>query len=202
MDAAPVSKIMLTDEKGRLRAEVLARRDTLDDRAARDVRIHARLLVTSEWQTASTVSTYVGVKSEVGTLPLITAAFAAGKRVAVPVVEGAALRLYRIESLDDLAPAPFGLLEPRREFRRKARSMVATTIKLFLVPGVAFDAACGRLGYGKGYYDGLLGRIKAHIPTIGLAYDVQMVPSVPMSPTDVRLGAVITESSHYSRQDG
>ena len=72
--------------------------------------------------------------------------------------------------------------------------------QLFLVPGVAFDAACGRLGYGKGYYDGLLGRIKAHVPTIGLAYDVQMVPSVPMSSTDVRLGTVFTESAAFSRQ--
>ena len=191
---------MLTDEKARLRREVLARRDALDDRAGRDVRIHTRLFVTGEWQTATTISTYVGVKSEVATLPLIAAAFAAGKRVAVPVVEGAGLRLYRIDSLDDLAPAPFGLLEPKRELRRKARSMVATTIKLFLVPGVAFDPACGRLGYGKGYYDGILGRIKPHIPTIGLAYDVQVVPSVPMSPTDVRLGAVLTESAHYARQ--
>lgn len=191
---------MLTDEKARLRQEVLARRDDLPDRAGRDVRIHTRLLVTSEWQAATTISTYVGVKSEVATLQLIAAAFAAGKRVAVPVVEGASLRLYRIDSLDDLAPAPFGLLEPKRELRRKARSMVATTIKLFLVPGVAFDATCGRLGYGKGYYDGLLGRIKPHIPTIGLAYDVQVVPAVPMSPTDVRLGAVLTESALYTRQ--
>ncbi len=193
---------MLTDAKGRLRAEVLARRDALDDRAARDVRIHARLLVTNEWQAASTVSTYVGVKSEVATLPLIAAAFAAGKRVAVPVVEGnSSIALYRIDSLDDLAPAAFGLFEPRRELRRKARRMLVTTIKLFLVPGIAFDSKCGRLGYGKGYYDGLLGRIKPHIPTIGLAYDIQVIPSVPMSPTDVRLGAVLTESAHYSRQN-
>ena len=191
---------MLTDEKARLRTEVLTRRDALEGRTARDVRIHAQLLVTPEWMAARTISTYVGVKSEVGTLPLIAAAFAAGKGVAVPVVEGAGLTLYRIESLDDLAPAPFGLLEPRRELRRKARRLVASTIKLFLVPGVAFDSKCGRLGYGKGYYDGLLGRIKAHIPTVGLAYDIQMAPSVPMSPTDVRLGAVLTESSHYTRQ--
>lgn len=191
---------MLADEKARLRAEVLARRDALPDRAERDVRLHARLLVTSEWQAATTISTYVGVKSEVATLPLIVAAFAAGKRVAVPVVEGGGIRLYRIDGVDDLAPAPFGLLEPRRELRRKARSMVATTIKLFLVPGVAFDTAGGRLGYGKGYYDSLLSRVKPHIPTIGLAYDVQVVPAVPMSPTDVRLGAVLTESALHTRQ--
>ncbi len=192
---------MLTDEKARLRAEVLARRDALDDREARGARIQARVMALPEWTAAKMVSSYVGVKSEVATLPLISAALAAGKGVAVPVVEGSGLTLYRIESVDDLAPAPFGLLEPRRELRRKARRLVASTIKLFLVPGVAFDAKCGRLGYGKGYYDGLLGRIKAHIPTVGLAYDVQMVPAVPILPTDVRVGSVLTESARYSRPD-
>ncbi len=192
---------MLTDEKARLRAEVLARRDALDDRETRGARIQARVLALPEWSAATMVSTYIGVKSEVATLPLIAAALGAGKGVAVPVVEGTGLTLYRIESLDDLAPAPFGLLEPRRELRRKARRLVASTIKLFLVPGVAFDSKCGRLGYGKGYYDGLLRRIKPHIPTVGLAYDVQLIPSVPMSPTDVRLVAVVTESASYARRN-
>ena len=109
---------MLTDEKARLRAEVLARRDALDDREARGARIQARVLALPEWTAATMVSSYVGVKSEVATLPLIAAALGAGKGVAVPVVEGTGLTLYRIESLDDLAPAPFGLLEPRRELRR------------------------------------------------------------------------------------
>jgi 5-formyltetrahydrofolate cyclo-ligase len=195
------SKIMLAEEKARLRSEVLARRDALADREGRTVRIHAQLVVSPEWVTAGFISTYVGVKSEVGTIPLITSALEAGKKVAVPVVEGTGLTLYRIESPDDLAPAPFGLLEPRRELRRKARRLVASMMKLFVVPGVAFDRECGRLGYGKGYYDGLLGRIKPHIPTIGLAFDAQLIPEVPMSPTDVRLGAVLTESARYTRQN-
>jgi 5-formyltetrahydrofolate cyclo-ligase len=191
---------MLADEKARLRLEVLARRDALGDQASLAVRIQAQLIVSPEWVAAGLISTYVGVKSEVGTLPLITTALEAGKKVAVPVVEGTGLTLYRIESTDDLAPAPFGLLEPRRELRRKSRRLVATMVKLFVVPGVAFDRECGRLGYGKGYYDALLGRVKSHIPTIGLAFEAQMIPKVPMSPTDVRLGAVLTEAGRYSRQ--
>lgn len=128
------------------------------------------------------------------TLPLLEAALAAGKRVSVPVVEGDALTLVRLESLDELVPAPFGLLEPKRELRRKGRRLVATTIRLFLVPGLAFDRTGGRLGHGKGYYDRLLSRVKPTVPTVALGFDAQLVPAVPMGPDDRRVSMVVTES--------
>lgn len=189
--------LTLRDEKARLRTEVLARRDGLSDREGRSARIHARVLAHPAWEEAAMVSCFVGVKSEVATLPLIEAAFQAGKRVAVPVVEGAILVVYRIESPDELAPAPFGLLEPRKELRRKARRLVATQVRLWLVPGVAFDRNGGRVGYGKGYYDALLSRVKPEVWRIGLAFETQMMPRVPMGPTDQRLSMIITEDQEY-----
>ena len=114
------------------------------------------------------------------------------KRVAVPVVEGGQLTLYRLDALDELAPAPFGILEPKKELRRKPRRMMPTVAHLHLVPGVAFDRLGGRLGYGKGYYDGLLARVKPRILTVGLAFEAQMVEEVPMGPTDVRLQLVLS----------
>lgn len=188
------SKITLHAEKDRLRTEVLARREALPGREERSARIHARLLARPEWADAGSVCTFVGVKSEVSTLPLIEAAFAAGKRVSVPVVEGDSLTLVRIDAIDELVPAPFGLLEPKRELRRKGRRLVATTVRLFLVPGLAFDRQGGRLGHGKGYYDRLLARVKPTVPTIALAFDTQVVPEVPMSTDDRRISMVITES--------
>lgn len=184
---------MLTDSKARLRQEVLARRDALTDRDTRAAAIHARVLALPYWAGAASLCTFVGVKSEVDTMPLISAGLAAGKRVSVPVVEGGKLTLYRIESLDDLAPAPFGLLEPKRELRRKHRRVVGTAVSLFLVPGVAFDRTGGRLGYGKGYYDALLAGTKPVVPKVGIAFAVQMVDQVPMGPTDVRLPIIVTE---------
>ena len=188
---------VITEAKARLRAEATARRDALPDREARSARIHEALLALPEWAGARTISTYVGVGAEVATLPLIEAALAQGKRVAVPRVEGGSLTLYRIEAPSELAPAAFGLLEPGREFRRKNRRLVSTEVHLFLVPGLAFDRNGGRLGYGKGYYDALLGRVKARIPTIGVAFEAQLIDEVPMGETDVRVGSVITESARY-----
>ena len=188
---------MLHDEKARLRAEATARRNALPDRETRTAAIHATLLTLPEWTGARTISTYVGVGSEVPTLPLIEMALASGKRVAVPRVEGNSLTLYRIEATTELEPAPFGLLEPGREYRRKNRRLVSTEVHLFLVPGLAFDRNGGRLGYGKGYYDSLLGRVKPRIPTIGLAYEAQLIDEVPMGPTDIRLSRVITEQRQF-----
>jgi 5-formyltetrahydrofolate cyclo-ligase len=187
----PDSKITLQQEKARLRAEVLARRDALADRPVRDARILAQVQAHPAWAEAGTVSCFVGVKSEVATLPIIEAALAAEKRVGVPVVEGGKLVLYDLRALDELAPAPFGLLEPRADLRTPARVIDPAGVDLFLVPGVAFDRSGGRVGYGKGYYDGLLPRARAGVPLVGLAYEVQVVASVPMGPTDVRLSQLV-----------
>ena len=188
---------MLQDEKARLRQEMQERRLAVPDRDRRSAEIHARVMALPYWASAAVVSTFVGVKAEVATTPLIAAALAAGKRVAVPVVEGGRLQLYRIESLDELQPAPFGLLEPPKELRRKHRRVVSTTVSLYIVPGLAFDKAGGRLGYGKGYYDTLLSGTKPVVPKVGVGFEAQMVPAVPMGPTDVRLPIIVTEAETY-----
>jgi 5-formyltetrahydrofolate cyclo-ligase len=182
---------MLQETKARLRKEALARRDALTDRDERARRIHAAVLALPAWNEAKVISTYVGVGSEVPTVPLIEAAFAQGKRVGIPVVEGGVINLYRLDALDELAPAPFGILELRKELRRKPRRLMPTVVHLHLIPGVAFDKDGGRLGYGKGYYDGLLARVKPRVPTVALAFEAQRVDQVPMGPTDVRIQQVI-----------
>src|SRR5262249_12044960 len=111
--------------------------------------------------------------------------------------EGGRIVLYRIESVEDLAPAPFGLLEPRKELRRKHRRITATTVSLFLVPGVAFDREGGRLGYGRGYYDSLLAGVKPFVPKVGIASEAQLVERVPMGPSDVPLPVIATEAQTY-----
>ena len=70
-----------------------------------------------------------------------------------------------METLADLAPGTMGILEPRAELRdRPERRVAAGELDLILVPGLVFDPQCGRIGYGKGYYDRLLHQVAATPP--------------------------------------
>lgn len=65
-------------------------------------------------------------------------------------------------------------------------------IELVVVPAVAYDRAGNRLGRGKGFYDRLLASTKA--TKIGVAYEFQMVDSIPAEPHDVKMDIVISQS--------
>jgi 5-formyltetrahydrofolate cyclo-ligase len=89
----------------------------------------------------------------------------------------------------EMVPGPIGAPEPPTW----ARSVPAESIDLFLVPGLAFDAAGGRLGRGGGHYDATLAAMPLRAPRIGLAFEAQIVPEVPREAHDVALDAVVTE---------
>ncbi len=63
-----------------------------------------------------------------------------------------------------------------------------------LVPGVAFDLAGGRLGYGGGYYDRLLPLLAPAAARVAGAFEVQLVDLVPATPHDLPVDAIVTES--------
>ena len=68
--------------------------------------------------------------------------------------------------------------------------------EILIVPLVAFDVRGGRLGYGGGFYDRTLERLRAKRPTlaIGFAFDAQEAQDLPLEPTDQPLDMLITES--------
>ena len=84
----------------------------------------------------------------------------------------------------DLAKGYFGLMQGSEE------ALVVTPDVLFM-PLVAFTARGDRLGQGGGFYDKWLG---AHpdVIRIGMAWDMQEVPELPIEPHDMGLTAVVT----------
>ncbi|MFN8125514.1 MAG: 5-formyltetrahydrofolate cyclo-ligase [Candidatus Nanopelagicales bacterium] len=71
---------------------------------------------------------------------------------------------------------------------------IAELVDVILVPALAVDPATGaRLGYGAGFYDRLLAGMPAHVLTIGVCRDTDLL-RVPGEPHDVPLAAVLTES--------
>ena len=69
---------------------------------------------------------------------------------------------------------------------------------ILLVPLLAYDTNLNRIGYGGGFYDRYIARIKRkkNITTIGLAYSFQKVKKIPINRHDMKLDFVITEKDH------
>lgn len=68
------------------------------------------------------------------------------------------------------------------------------------MPGVAFTESGERLGYGGGYYDQLIPLMKATVPKIALAFDLQIIDSLPVEDHDIRIDGIITESKFITCQ--
>jgi 5-formyltetrahydrofolate cyclo-ligase len=184
--------------KDDLRHQILAAREAEPDRVLKSEAIQQELADLFEFNRAETVLSYVGVGSEVATAGLIELALDRGKDVAVPYVTAQGLRAAYIRSIDELEPARFGLLEPPPALRSNPdRDCLIDTVDLFLVPGVAFDRFGGRLGHGKAYYDRLLAGARDDARFVALAFECQVVPRVPMTPTDMHMHLVVTEKGVY-----
>ena len=90
----------------------------------------------------------------------------------------------------EMVPNHFGILQPPRA---AARLVPTAAIPLFLVPGLAFDPAGRRLGYGLGCYDRAFADAAPGALKVGLAFELQILESVPADPHDVPMDFVVTE---------
>lgn len=148
--------------------------------------IAKKLLSLPEFRSSSTILFYASKEGEVETLDAISTALKMGKKVIVPVVEGDELLLSYISSVKDLSPGAFNIPEPKKIVPAKQDE-----IELAVIPGVAFDKECNRLGRGFAYFDKLL--INLHAKKIALAFDFQIVGSIPCEKHDIPVDKIITE---------
>ena len=199
-DNCPDYPLKQAVDKKSLRKEITLRRDSLspDIRKVKDQAACARLTSMDEYRKAATILLYASFRSEVGTETLIRQALADDCIVVLPRCDQSdeTLKLFAIREWSDLVPGCWGILEP---LEATDRAIDIRSVDIVIAPGVAFDEDCNRLGYGKGYYDKLLsGRESvAGAPlrplVIGLAYEEQIVPSIPCSPHDMKMDFIITD---------
>jgi 5-formyltetrahydrofolate cyclo-ligase len=168
-----------------LRARLLAARaaSSAASREAASRAVVSRLLELPEVMSAGVVASYVGVGTELPTVPLLDALVARGVVVLLPVLlpdDGLAWGSYE----GVLVAGRRGMSEPPASGRSLAEADVV------VVPGVAYDAAGRRLGRGGGSYDRCLPSVS--VPVVGLALDGEVVAQVPVEPHDARVDVVVT----------
>lgn len=187
----------MRQQKQLARKSAALRRDQAEHRDVASEKIRQTILNTSQVQAATSVCCYVSFRSEVATHALINDLLAHGKQVCIPWCDGDDLRLCEIESLDELAPGTFGVLEPPETLRQQAgRQQQLSNCTVALIPGLAFTSQGHRLGYGKGFYDRLLNTSLGTL-RIALSFDCQIVPTVPTTEHDVEMNMVVTETTTH-----
>ena len=178
-------------QKELLRHEALARRDALPptQRQAAAETIAARRFPVAIPRGA-VVSGFMPMKSEINPLPLLKRLAAEGAKLALPVVAGRGkpLIMRAWEFGGPLEAGVWGIRQPKAE---------APEIDpdILIVPLAAFDRAGHRIGYGAGYYDMTITRLRGIKPVvaIGIGFAAQEIPRVPATERDARLDLVLTE---------
>ena len=189
----------VAESKSAIRKRIRAQRDAVPPglRAEWSRRICAQALSLPAYRSARTLHIFLSFQSEVDTRAIIEHAFADGKRVVVPVfVKGSDdTPCTLITSLDEAAFdfGAWGLRTPK-----VIRSVPLDEIDLVFAPLVAYSPlpqgnGVARIGYGAGYYDRFLKRLRPGVPRIGLAFSLQCADAIPIAPHDALLDEVITE---------
>jgi 5-formyltetrahydrofolate cyclo-ligase len=141
------------------------------------------------------ISGFIPYKSEITTVPLMNALRRQGWRTCLPVVIAPEQPLvFRAwEPGDRLAPGVWDIPVP-------LESAAELLPDVLLVPMLAFDARGYRLGYGGGFYDRTLTKLRVlkKITAIGVAYHAQMMEEVPAAHYDAPLDYVMTEKETFA----
>ena len=166
--------------KKEIRREVIAKRDLLKNKSELDKVIEERLRNKKIYKNSKNIFIYLGFGSEINTIKYVEDFLDEGKKIIIPYTDMKNKVMHGIEinTLDGLKKNKFGILEPA---------------DLVIMPGVAFDRSGNRVGYGGGYYDKFLCEMSSDIPTIALAYNIQILKELPSEKHDIKVDMVITE---------
>lgn len=176
--------------KARIRREFLKARLCLskDEVDKKSELISNFLIQLPHYKLAKSIALYFPTRNEVDTSRIFKNATQSGKKVYYPRVDEFFLSFHEVDSTESLKSGSFGIPEPNEN----SPSILTENLDLVIVPGLVFNLAGERIGYGKGYYDRstkLINRQKR----IALAYSFQVQDSIPVSKFDIGMGYLITE---------
>ena len=174
-------------DKKKLRAEIRAKKRAMTPEQIQQASARlGKLFTTSQvYKDAKTIYGYLPYNQEVRTVPMLEQALRDGKKVAVPKVIGDDMKFIYMTDLSLVETGYAGIPEPIAD-----GPIADDPTALVLMPGLAFDPAGHRIGYGGGFYDRFLAAEPNH-PTIALCYDFQMLPSLETEEFDIPVDCVL-----------
>lgn len=189
--------IMQAESKAAIRKRLLTRRRAMaaDEIRQKSLNILHRVFSLKAWLSARRILLYLPINGEVDTWPLLRTVWAERKTALLPCCrsgEPGIMDIFEVQNEEQLKPGYCGIPEPDRSC---CRLVEACAPDLAVIPGVGFDRQGYRLGYGGGYYDRFLaGRSATQTLVAGLAYELQLVKTLPRDPWDMPMDLIITEA--------
>jgi 5-formyltetrahydrofolate cyclo-ligase len=189
----------LREEKRAMRARMVALREAIPapDRERMSEAAAERLFAVPALSSAMNVLAFAAFGSEIATAGVIRRLHAEGRRVLLPRLRDGEMAATEFLPGEELAPGSFGIGEPFGIDEARPEEIDAV-----IAPGLAFDRDGYRLGYGRGYFDRYMRRLRPDAVRLGLGFHVQMVERVPRGPGDEPLHAVVTDRETVSRESG
>lgn len=178
-------------EKAKARSEAIFRRQQLDPEYAEAASLKIAERFLEEFSEFESFLLYADFKNEVGTAKIINALNGMNKAVYLPRIRGGGIELGLYKGENSLICGAYGISEP-------AECADYDLIDVAAVPGVAFDRRLNRVGWGKGYYDRLLGAGTIRL-AVGLAFECQIFDAIDAEPHDIPCDVLVTEKNIYRR---
>ncbi|WP_051309163.1 5-formyltetrahydrofolate cyclo-ligase [Desulfogranum japonicum] len=187
--------------KERLRKDILLLRDNLSplEQEQKSRRINNILFSSQPYIQAESVFTYLHFRSEVQTSMLVEKILLDNKRLYVPKVDPVEHTMEAVEITDpvkDLTIGYMGIAEPGKDVGKTADSH-GELMDLIVVPGAVFDIKGNRIGYGGGFYDKFFSKHSGKTFRLALAYDLQIVSSIPVETHDVPMDCLVSEDNIF-----
>jgi len=188
------------ETKAEIRKRILEIRKnlTINEVEVKSEAILQNVLKTPEYMEADNVLLYADYNNEVMTRGIFEDAVMRNKRVYFPKSDGLTntMVFYRTLSVSQLKKGFMGIPEPKENMQLRYR-FNANEDTLVILPGVAFDTAGFRIGYGKGFYDKFLSS-RRQLSTMALAFACQIIEELPSEAHDIKMDKIVTEEIIYS----
>lgn len=190
------SRAAATDPRPALRLRLIAAREALagELRARHSARIDAALEALLQRLAPAVIGFCWPIRGEFDVRPLAERAVGAGRRMALPVIDGDTLFFREWTPASPLAADRLGIRFP----------LAGETLMpaLILMPLVGFDDAGYRLGYGGGYFDRSLAGLAPQPVAVGVGFELSRLESITPQRWDIPCDYVVTEAGAFGRRDG
>ncbi|MDA8141543.1 MAG: 5-formyltetrahydrofolate cyclo-ligase [Desulfobacteraceae bacterium] len=186
----------IRQKKQEIRDEIIRKTSEMppEQIAALTKAIEERLFEFANYLESRIVLLYTPAQTEVDTMEIIRRSYLYNKIIVLPAFEADSrkARLYKVDDLSkDLIPGVRGNLEPNP---KRCKAVPLDCLDIAIIPGLSMDEKGGRIGLGKGCYDRLIPDLPITTRKVGLIFEAQMVPTIPIESHDKHVDIVITEN--------